>query len=70
MRLVNLLHQIRLWRLVKYEHFYLRSDDSIADLEAGLKTYFDFFNQKRTHQLLARRTPDEVYFADRLRKAT
>ena len=59
----------RLWRSVKYEHVYLHSYDSIADLRQGLKTYFSFFNQERTHQSLARQTPDEVYFADRLRKA-
>jgi putative transposase len=59
----------RLWRSVKYEHVYLHSYDSIADLRQGLKTYFGFFNQERTHQSLARQTPDEVYFADRLRKA-
>jgi len=59
----------RLWRSVKYEHVYLHSYDSIADLRQGLKTYFGFFNQDRTHQSLARQTPDEVYFADRLRKA-
>jgi len=35
----------------------------------GLKTHFSFFNQERTHQSLARQTPDEVYFADRLRIA-
>ena len=58
----------RLWRSVKYEHVYLHSYDSIADLRQGLKTYFRFFNQERTHQSLARQTPDEVYFADRLRK--
>jgi putative transposase len=59
----------RLWRSVKYEHVYLHSYDSIADLRQGLKTYFGFFNQERTHQSLARQTPDEFYFADRLRKA-
>ena len=59
----------RLWRSVKYEHVYLHSYDSIADLRQRLKTYFSFFNQERTHQSLARQTPDEVYFADRLSKA-
>lgn len=59
----------RLWRSVKYEHVYLHSYDSIADLRQGLKTYFSFFNQERTHQSLARQTPDEVFFSDRLRKA-
>ena len=60
----------RLWRSVKYEHVYLHSYDSIADLKAGLKTYFSFFNQECTHQSLARQTPDEVYFAERLRPLT
>ena len=55
---------------MKYEHVYLHSYDSIADLKAGLKIYFSFFNQERTHQSLARQSPDEVYFAEkRLRKA-
>ena len=39
----------RLWRSVKYEHVYLHSYDSIADLRQGLKTYFNFFNL-RAHQ--------------------
>jgi putative transposase len=60
----------RLWHSVKYEHVYLHSYDSIAALRQGLKTCFSFFNQERTHQSLARLTPDEVYFADRLRKAS
>jgi putative transposase len=59
----------KLWRSVKYEHVYLHSYDSIADLRQRLKTYFGFVNQERTHQSLARQTPNEVYFADRLRKA-
>jgi putative transposase len=58
-----------LWRSVKYEHVYLLSYDSIANLRASLKTCFSFVNQERTHQSLARQTPDEVYFADGLRKA-
>jgi putative transposase len=58
------------WRLSNtITHVYLHSYDSIADPKAGLKTYFGFFNQERTHQSLARQTPDEVYFADRLREA-
>jgi len=60
----------RLWRSVKYEHVYLHSYDSIADLRAGLKNYFTFFNEQRTHQGLAKQTPDEVYFTTNgLRKA-
>jgi putative transposase len=60
----------RLWLSVKYEHVYLRSyDNSISDLKAGLRTYLSCFNQERTHQSLAKQTPDEVYCADRLRTA-
>jgi len=59
----------RLWRSVKYEHVYLYAYDTIAELRAGLRTYFDTFNQDRTHQGLARQTPNEVYFATELRKA-
>jgi putative transposase len=50
----------RLWRLVKYEHDYLQSYDSIADLRQALTNYFRFFNQERTHQSFARQTPDGV----------
>jgi putative transposase len=59
----------RLWRCVKYEHVYLHSYDSIADLRAGLNAYFGFFDQECTHRGLARQTPNEVCFPDRLRKA-
>jgi putative transposase len=44
----------RLWRSAKYERVYLHSS---------------VFNQERIHQSLARQTPDEVCFADRLRRA-
>ena len=54
--------------LGEVEHVFLHSYDSIADLRAGPTTYFGFFNQERIDQSLARRTPDEVYFAEKLRK--
>ncbi len=59
----------RLWRSVKYEHVYLYAYDTIAELRAGLRTYFNTFNKDRTHQGLARQTPNEIYFATELRKA-
>jgi len=54
---------------VKYEHVYLYSYDTIAELRKGLTTYFHRFNQDRPHQGLAKKTPAEVYFANGLRKA-
>jgi len=52
----------RLWRSVKYEEVYLRAYDTVAHARDGLKRYFAFYNARRTHQSLDRRTPDEVYF--------
>jgi len=55
----------RLWRTVKYEEVYLRDYADAAQARAGLKAYFRFYNQERTHQALDYRTPAEVYFAGR-----
>lgn len=52
----------RLWRSVKYEDVYLRAYETPVELRAGLARYFDFYNTRRRHSALDRRTPDEVYF--------
>jgi putative transposase len=52
----------RLWRSVKYEDVYLRAYETPAALRAGLTRYFDFYNTRRRHNALDRRTPDAVYF--------
>ncbi|MGH8291508.1 MAG: IS3 family transposase [Steroidobacteraceae bacterium] len=52
----------RLWRSVKYEEVYLRAYDSVADARVSLGRYFDFYNRRRPHSSLDRRTPDEAYF--------
>ena len=51
----------RLWRSVKYEDVYLKAYDSVGEARRGLKTYFEFYNHKRRHQSLDRRTPNVVY---------
>jgi putative transposase len=53
----------RLWRSVKYEDVYLRAYETPAQLSAGLDRYFRFYNGRRRHAALGRRTPDAVYFA-------
>jgi len=53
----------RLWRSVKYEDVYLKAYDSIPETREGLKTYFKFYNSKRRHQGLDRKTPDNVYWS-------
>ena len=52
----------RLWRSVNYEDIYLRAYDMPAALRVGLTRYFDFYNARRRHTALDRRTPDAVYF--------
>ena len=51
----------RLWRTVKYEYVYLWRPEAVPALHSGLTTYFGYYNEKRTHQSLADRTPVEVY---------
>jgi len=52
----------RLWRTVKYEEVYLRAYASVSEAKASLATYFAFYNTRRPHRSLARRTPDQIYF--------
>jgi len=52
----------RVWRSVKDEDAYPRACESPAALRAGLGPCFDFYNSKRRHQALERRTRDSVYF--------
>ena len=56
----------RLWCSVKYEEVYLRAYASVSEVKAGLTRYFDFYNRRRPHSSLARKTPDQVYFNDLL----
>lgn len=53
----------RLWRSVKYEEVYLKAYDSVSAARAGLSCYFAFYNARRAHSSLDRKTPDEFYFA-------
>ncbi len=52
----------RLWRSVKYEDIYLKAYGSMTELRNGLTKYVQFYNQKRWHQTLDRKTPAMVYF--------
>jgi putative transposase len=53
----------RLWRSVKYEDIYLRAYATPREVTIGLRRYFSFYNERRVHQNLDYRTPDEMYFA-------
>jgi putative transposase len=53
----------RLWWSVKYQDVYLKAYSSIAEARKGLGVYFEFYNSRRRHQSLDRRTPDDVYWS-------
>jgi putative transposase len=56
----------RLWRSLKYEEVYLRAYDSVGEARRSIGRYFDFYNGKRPHSSLDRKTPDQAYFGDGL----
>ena len=55
----------RLWWSVKYENVYVQGYETVAELERGLRCYFDFYGRRRPHQALDNRTPWEVYWTAR-----
>lgn len=52
----------RLWRTVKQENVYLMRYENILEAREGLDRYFRFYNDKRRHQSLDYKTPQEIYF--------
>ena len=52
----------RLWRSVKYEEVYLHAYNTVSEARSRLARYIQFFNARRPHTALDRRTPDAVYF--------
>lgn len=47
------------------EEVYLKAYENGTQAKKGLGDYFDFYNSRRRHQALNRRTPDEVYHQTR-----
>lgn len=52
----------RLWRTIKYEEIYLKAYDTVTVARASIGRYLGFYNARRPHSSLDRRTPDEAYF--------
>jgi putative transposase len=52
----------RLWRSVKYQDIYLKAYESIRELKEGPTKWFDRYDRRR-HQGLDNRTPNEVYWS-------
>lgn len=53
----------RLWKTIKYEHVYLHAYETVSEARAKLATYLEFYNRRRPHTALDRRTPDDMYFS-------
>ena len=52
----------QLWKTVKYEHVYLHAYDSVSQARTKIATCLEFYNARRPHGGIDRRTPDDVYF--------
>ena len=52
----------RLSRGLKYEEVYLHAYGNVAAATAGIGKWIEFFNLRRRHTSLDRKTPDQVYY--------
>lgn len=52
----------RLWRTIKYEEVYLHAYANVPEARAAIGRYMAFYNTKRPHSSLDRKTPDQAYF--------
>lgn len=51
----------RFWRSIKYESLYLWEIPDGRELKRRVSEYVSYYNNRRPHQGLGNRTPDEVY---------
>ena len=58
----------RFWRSVKYEEVYLKAYEDVPEARAGIGGYITFYNERRPHTALDRRTPDQAYFTQQPRR--
>jgi putative transposase len=53
----------RFWCTLKYEEVYLKAYESVAEARSSIGCYLEFYNTRRPHSALDRRTPDQAYYA-------
>lgn len=51
----------RFWRSLKYENIYLNDYTDFADAYRGIEKYIKFYNERRKHQSLDYKTPEQIY---------
>lgn len=54
----------RLWRSLKYEEVYLKAYESITDAKQNISAWIDYYNQRRPHLSVNKKTPDNIYFKE------
>ena len=47
---------------IKYEEVYLKAYETVTEARASIGRYVHFYNTRRPHSSLDRKTPDQVYF--------
>lgn len=52
----------RLWRTLKYDDIYLKDYETVEQLIAGLKAFFDDYNNERPHSSHGGKTPAQIHF--------
>lgn len=52
----------RFWRSLKYEEVYLKAYENAEQARNEIGAYIAYFNTRRRHQSMGRRTPDDVFF--------
>ncbi len=52
----------RLWRTVKYGNVYIKGYETIPEATEGLREYFEYYNERRSHSSLGDKCPDMIYY--------
>ena len=52
----------RLWWTVKYNDVYIKGYETVKEAQAGLKEFFEYYNERRGHSSLDGKCPDMVYY--------
>ena len=52
----------RLWRTIKYDEVYIHAYESVSEARASIGRFIGFYNARRPHSSLDRKTPDQAYF--------
>lgn len=58
----------RFWRSLKYEEVYLHANENVREAKNGITRYMEYYNHARRHASLDRRTPEQAYNQQAIRR--